>query len=38
MKIYQLMNGIARNVGFSYKREIDASIVVIPKIINKQYA
>jgi len=38
MKIYLLMNGIARNVGFSYKREIDASIVVIPKIINKQYA
>jgi len=38
MKVYQLMNGIARNAGFSYKREIDASIVVIPKIINKQYA
>ena len=38
MKVYQLMNGIARNAGFLYKREIDASIVVIPKIINKQYA
>ena len=38
MKVYQLMNGIARNAGFSYRREIDASIVDIPKIINKQYA
>jgi len=37
MKVYPLMNGIARNVGFSYRREIDASIVVIPKIINNQY-
>jgi len=37
MKVYQLMNGIALNAGFSYRRGIDASIVVIPKIINKQY-
>ena len=35
MKVYQLMNGIARNAGFSYRREIDVSIVDIPKIINE---
>ncbi len=38
MKVYQLMNGIALNAGFSYRREIDASIVTIPRIINEQYA